>query len=420
MWFSISGVYLLIASVSILSIAIFLKNPLKISNDRKEDLLKLTLILFVLINFSINVVDINGELSFAMVVNRLSLFLSILGSLLFFLYSGGQNKIFNFLFNKKFLILIILAFVIELTSIRILKTPDIDVLGVLKNGPLRVLALQNPYETSATNNKLSDVNFGYYHYAYGPTTIYLFLPFDFIFKDPRYLLIIASMVTAYTLYMIAKLSGQGELVSQLLPLIYLFNPRTFYFLSYVLTDGLIISLMGLALLFLAKNRFKLFSVAVAFALGIKIFYAIPFFFFLKLKALRKPGVILWGFLTLFLIHMPFVLLNFRALYKSIVSINTNPEVFSLLRRAGLTFATLMDRQFHYYPPEKFFVISILLIILIAWIFIPKAKNLANAICGVSVVFVLSVFFGPIGNGNYYSTASGLLLFALASFNLNND
>lgn len=412
-WFSMSGFYLVISTAIILTLVIFTSyKSFPILALAREQTLSIVLLIFILLGFTVTVVDINGELSLAMFVNRFFYFLSFMASMLF-LCSKSKSTIVNKLISKKFLLLLIFAFIIQLTSLRVLKKPDIDVYDVLKNGPLRLLRLENPYRTAVTMPSLEGKNFGYYHYAYGPVTIYLFLPFDFLLGDPRYLLVITSFVTVYTLYNIVKMSGGTKEYAQLLSLIFLFNPKQFYFLSYSWTDGLIVSLVMLALLFYKKNKIDFFGIFLALSLGVKIFYALPFLFFLKMSGLRTKRFVLPGLITLLLVHLPFLIWDYRAIYTSIVKINTDPEVFASLRRSGLTVATFLDRQFHYYPPESFFVLSLFFIVILFWFIIPKSRDIVITISSVSLVFFVSVFLGPIGIANYYYSASCMLLGALA-------
>lgn len=412
-WFSISGFYLVISTVIILTLVVFVSHKsLPVLDLAKEQTLSMVLLTFILLGFTVSIVDINGELSLAMFVNRLFYFLCFMASILFLI--GKSNSAFvNRLVSKKFVLLLVFALIIQLTSLRIVKKPEIDVYDVLKNGPLRLLKLENPYQTVATRTDLEGKNFGYYHYAYGPVTIYLFLPFDFLFGEPRYLLVITSFVTVYALYNIVKMSGGTKEYAQLLSLLFLFSPKQIDFLSYSWTDGLIVSFVMLALLFYKKNKIELFSIFLALSLGVKIFYAIPFLFFLKKPELRTRKFVLPGLITLLLVHLPFLIWDYRAIYTSIVKINTDPEVFASLRRSGLTVATFLDRQFHYYPSEIFFVLSLFFIVILFWFIIPKSRDIVITITSVSLVFFVSVFLGPIGNASYYYSASCMLLGALA-------
>ena len=164
----------------------------------------LVLFIFTIVSFAINAEDINGQLSKAMWLNRIGMFLAPLISLMYF--AKKLNTPFLEKINEhKYLVLLFISLIIQVTLLRIVKVPDIDVYQVLRFGPPRLLSLQNPYKTGATVEELKNTNSGYSHYAYGPTTIFLFLPFDILFGEPRYLLIIANFLCAFALYKISQL-----------------------------------------------------------------------------------------------------------------------------------------------------------------------------------------------------------------------
>ncbi len=415
LWFSVSGFYLLLATLCVLLLVIFNK---KRQTDVKipdyKVLLVFLLLIFAGFSFTNNVVDINGELSLAMWVNRFSLFLICLGPLLY-LFENPKNLIVKFFVLRKYFVILLLFLVAQITILRIVRVPDIDVYQVLRYGPMQLLNLKNPYVTPASVPQLEDIGFNYHHYAYGPTTIYLLLPFDLILKEPRYLLIIASFLTVFCIYKIARKSGYGEEIAQLLSLIFLANPRFIYFLTYSLTDGLIVSLIALGLLFYVNGEKTFMAIALGLALGIKIFYVFPYLFFMKLYELRNPRFILSGLSTVIFVHLPFLINNWQAMYQSIVVLNTKPEFQTMLTRSSLTFATLIDRQFHTFPASNFFIIMTVALVLLLWLILPIANNIYRTLIMVSFVFMVVIFFGPIANANYYFAASTLLLFAFASY-----
>jgi len=413
LWFSVSGFYLVILTVFLLMLIIFAKERFFPVNkiDFKSAFI-IVLLVFSFLSFTLNAEDVNGLLSLAMWVNRFALLLTPLFIWLYFL-RGPTSKILNWLINYKYLLLILISLIVQLTLVRIVKIPDIDVYRVLLYGPLRLISFENPYETGATNPNLLSKNYGYQHYAYGPTTIFLFLPFDFLMREPRYLLIIANFLATFSIYKVAKKFWAESEVSEIISLIFLFNPRLIYFFTYSWTDGLIVSLIFLGLLFFVKREFIRSGVLMSLAIGVKIFYAIPFLFFLKNKAFINKGFILAGLVTFLLIHIPFLLLNWKAMYKSIVLINVGGGTFAQLQRYTLTLATFLDRQYKYYPPQIIFPILIILTAAVFWVLIRSTQNFSKTLAIVSLVFVATLFLGPIANSNYYFTASQILLFAIA-------
>lgn len=413
LWFSISGVFMVLITIFMISILVYQQKFrfTLIKLETKSALLVL-LMIFATLSITANFVDINGVLSKAMLLNRLSLF-SVLILLFFYFIKDFNHPFLKRILRYKFVLIILLSLLIQLTIIRVVKIPQIDVYDVLRNGPIRLLSFENPYETAETVSGLDRVDYKYDYYAYGPSTLLLFLPFDFVLKDPRYLLILANFVTVYAIYKISYKFWGDEEIAQIFSLLYLFNPRLLHFFTYSMTDLLIVGLISVGLLFYSFRRSEFLAIALAFAVGVKIFYALPFLFFLKLKPLASKRFILTGFITGILIHLPFILLNWDAMYKSMVSLNTNGQYWAQLQRYSLTFATFIDRQFMYYPPQNAFPVIIFSLVVFYWLFIKSSNNMAQVLSIVSLVFIVLIFFGPIANANYYFTISSLILFALA-------
>lgn len=413
LWFSVSGFYLVLSTIILLLTIVFSTgNMFTTKKIDFRSMLLIILFIFSILSFTLNVEDVNGFLSLAMWVNRFAMFLAPLAVLLYF--ADKINRPFlNILHKNKYAFLIIISLTIQLTLIRIIRIPDIDVYQVLRYGPPRIMAFENPYETGATNLLLASKNFGYLHYAYGPATIFLFLPFDIILHEPRYLLILANLLAAFALYHISKKFWADDGMAEIISLIYLFNPRLVYFLTFSWTDGLIVSLLFLGMLFFLNRKFIPSGILLALTVSIKIFYGLPFLFFLKNKDFVNRKLILTGALTFVALHLPFVLLDWRAIYKSIVAINVGGEVFAQLQRYTLTLATFLDRQFMYYPPQFIFPLLAIGVAAIFWLVISPRQSLAKTLIIVSLVFITSIFLGPIANSSYYFTASQLLLLAIA-------
>lgn len=411
LWFSISGFYLLIATILILAYLIFSKKEtFELKSFNFKQLLAITYLIFSFIAFTNYAIDIDSELSLAMAANRFLLFLNCLFAISYF-FGSVNNNFFKYIFKKKYLVVLAINLLIFLTVIRVLKVPDIDVYRVLKFGPLRILEFKSPYDAPALNPAVSLSETNYYFYAYGPVSIYSFLPFNIILGDPRYLLVMAIFVTAFSIRKIAKQYGHDLETAELLSLIYLSNPRLIYFLQYSITDILIVSFIALGLFFLSKNKAGLLPIFLALAVGVKIFYILPYSLFLKNKQLLKIRYILIFLAFGFLFHLPFLVNNYESLYQSLFTLNTTSQPFLL--GAGLTFKNLLDRQFHYILPQTVPYVIALFLMAIIWLIKPRSLSIAKTLLIISFAFTLLIFFGPIGNANYYFSASSFILFSLA-------
>lgn len=412
-WFSISGIYIFILSVIIMSIVFKNKNNENILvNFEVGIVLKVLLFFFALLFFTLDVVDINGELSLAMILGRFSVFLCYLFILMYF-FNKPKLSFLKFFHANKFLIILILFAAILFSTIKITKIPSIDVYNVLRNGPLQLLSLKNPYVFTNIDSKYAAPGLSYNYFAYGPTALFLFLPVDLLLKDPRYLIAAAILGTAICLYKIAKNSGNKEEVSQLVALIYLFTPRHISFMTFSLTDDLILFFIAFGILMYQVKKEYVFAIVLSLLVGLKALYAAPLIFLIKNKKLRT-----WKFLTIgsiftFLIYLPFIILNAQALYVSSFLSNINQISNYDLRKQGLTLATLLDRQFHYFPPAIFFPFVETILVIFFWFLLPSTNSMPKALLAVSLVFSVLIFFGPIGNANYYFTASSVLLISFS-------
>lgn len=404
-WFSTSGLYMLLGTILILALCIFVKDSyLNFINIKLEPILITCVIFFTALFSTLGIVDINGFLSVAMWINRLLLF-AVVGLAISYFFQTTTSPLINFIIKYHYRLILLCGLVIYLTAVRIVKTPSIDVYSVLRYSPLKILDLQNPYEITVTTTK---------SFAYGPAAIFLFLPVDLLFQDPRYLLIVSLFVTTGIIYYLAKVTGYTQSVSELLSLMYLFHPKQLFFLTWSMIDSLIIALIAMSVLFIYKKKYWLSGIFIGLMLGIKLLYLPPFLFLLKLQHIRKKEVILGAISTTIFIHLPF-LFNWQALYRSLVTINIGPETLAL-RKAGLTFATFLDRQFHWYPPNQLIYLSVMILFMLLWFLIPKIKTISLALITVSFAFILFIFFGPLGMANYYFTGGSFILLALACLN----
>lgn len=412
LWYSISGVFLYIITTILFVFLIFLKDNVSFFKIDFATLLPVTLFFFITIYFTANYIDIDGELSLAMVINRFAIFAAIFFSIFYF-SSVNNNRVLGFFHRYKFLLIIICSLIIHLTVLRVVKVPDVDLYAILKNGPVDLLMLKNPYETYTYSLTLAPQNFRYTHYAYGPASIYLFLPIDVIFKEPRYLLLIANFITAYCLYKISRGVSKNKQISELLALIFLFIPRNIHFFTLSFTDILITALFAIAMLAVYKKNTALTALGLALLLSVKIFYGFPLLFLLKNEWFRRFRLILLTVALVIAFHLPFFVINPQAMYKSMVDINTSQQTTLFLQQNTTSFGTFIGRQFKFVVPNYFFYFMLIFWIILFWIIFRKNSSLPNTLSKVSFAFMTMLFWGPIAMANYYFFASSILLFSTA-------
>lgn len=352
--------------------------------------------------------DMNGFLSLAMFLERFFLLLVFILSSTYF-FSLRKSGSWQQLIKWRFWLIFIFAFLIRLALLRVHKVPQVDVFYLMKYGPLSLLKginpYVNPYSMSEIKNSWQEP---YEVYVYGPASLFWFLPFSYFLADPRWLIILAELLTALLIrHFLKNLKKDLSILKELLPLVFLFNPLFFRMLIGAHMESLLLMLFFLGLLsFYSKRFWWLAYFWFGTAVAMKWTYGVGLFF-IKHKA--KGRYLIGGLvflLTILLYYFPFLKTNHLALYKSLVLHEISMELDWLLK-ASLTWQTFFFRQFHFLPPLLIWVLPILLIFLILrW----KTKNnpisLSLNMAGSVLAFYL---FSPQGLFNYYMFVSFLLL-----------
>lgn len=404
LWYSTSGVFLFLATVTILALSIFFPQKIKLlARIDYYTSLSLVLILFTIISFTLEASDVNGLQSLAMWGGRILMLAATLVSLLYLIKSS----------KKKFIILLVLSFLIQLSLLRIVRIPDVDIYNIVKYGPLKLIAGQNPYVSPGVDSSKSFSDFHYEYYTYGPASIFLFLPSDILFKDPRYMLIACNFLVAFTLYKIAKLHGQKSEESEMLGLIYLFHPRYPNLLVNSVTDVLIVALIAFALLSLTYKKFWQAGVGLALLTGVKILYAIPLIFLFKYKKLALKTLVISGFLCTAALHIPFLIINSQAFLSSTIFFYMLSSYSLFLPKAVITLAAFLNRQWGYLPPVLVYPIINVVAFGIFWLLIKPTIDLSKTLTIVGFVFLVFLFLSHLALPGYYFVASSFLIFAIA-------
>lgn len=412
LWFSISGFYLFFITLTFLLILIFFNKKFPIDNINYTSCLLLCVFLFSIFSFGLEATDVNGQLSLAMWLNRLLMFLVILLIGLYFFKKPG-NKFLILIYQRKFIILLLMSFLIQLTLLRIVRVPDVDIYNIVKYGSLRFANGISPYDSPGTNPSLQFNQIHYEFYTYGPASVLLFLPFVILFQEPRILLIVCHFIVIYCLYKLSLGSKQTMKEAQLLVLLYLFHPRYPNFLMYSVTDVVIVGLLALAIWLISIKKIKAAAITLALLVGTKIFYGIPLIFLLKYKSLNKMTLIIFGMTTITLIYLPFLLMNPRYLIESTVTFHLLQVHTLELQQRVVTFASFLNRQWNVFPSPIYFLIANISLIVIFWFLIRPTDKLDRIMIVTGLVFITSIFFSQQALPGYYFVGSFFLLLALA-------
>ncbi len=410
LWFTVGGFFLFFTSVFILGIFIFFSDKFKVLP--KVDyytLISFVLILFVLVSFVLEATDVNGLQSIAMWIGRLLMFTSTLVSV-FYIIDAKSVKIFTFIGRNKFIIMLILSFLIQLSLLKIVKVPDVDIYRITKYGPLQLLSGQNPYVSSGGN---------YEAYTYGPASVFLFAPFDFVLHDPRYLLILSNFFVAFALYKISRMYFSRKEEAEILSLLYLFHPRYANLLNSTSTDVVIVGLLALALLGFASKRIYWFGIGLGLLFGVKILYAVPFLFLLKYRNFPFRKTFIAGAVTLLLLYVPFLISNSNAFIYSSILFHFKQTETLFLQKAVVTLGAFINRQWSYFPSSNIFMIVNLITVTLLWLKIKSTNKFDGVLVIIGFVFLICLFLSQQALPGYYFVASSLLLFAL-SFSGKNE
>lgn len=187
----------------------------------------------------------------------------------------------------------------------------------------------------------------------------------------------------------------------------------FYYLTYSVTDAVIVGLLAYGFLSLAHKRIFQLGVALGLAIAIKSLYIIPLIFLLKYKPLSYKKLFLGGLLVLSLTYIPFLLADNYAFIYSTLLYHLSQDYTLYIQKSAITLAAFINRQWGVFPPAFIFPILNLILISILWFMIKSTVDIARTLVLISFVFIISLFFSHQGLGGYYFVGSSFILFALA-------
>lgn len=382
------------------------------SNDRL-DFLPFVLIVFVSLSFAFYggiYQKENFDLIFA---SKILLAIAIFISLL---YTVNLSYFLETIYKVRFFSLLAIAFFIKVSVLITSPTPYVDVFTIQKIAPVALLKGFNPY--SIVYPKLypdeeHDV------YSYGPGVILLDLPSVLLTGDPRFTMVFAEFGTALLLFLMLKKLGPSLLsttrVHEIIPLVYLFNPRSLFILEQAWVDPLIIFLITLFfyLLFSHKRKFISFLVlGVAIATKQYAVFLIPFL--LKGKILKLRDLIVVG-CAFFMLTGPFLFWNAKDFIRDTVLFNTFIQ--------GSRYDSLSLNSLFYELSGKdipvYIVVLIEFLVLIYLFMHQKEKNLSSALIATSTLALTTFAIYRLSFIHYYYFAGSLLFLGIV-FSLVED
>lgn len=282
--------------------------------------------------------------------------------------------------------------------------PWVDIFDTIKLGGLELAKGNNPY--SAVYTKLyPDVVPNYYPYV--PGSILLTLPSTLLFRDPRYVLVLAESLTAIMIWKIASLTfKKGSFNPLLITFIFLSSPVAPYLQIRSLLEPLIFLFLTIAIYAYIKKSKNIFLFLLGILLTIKQTVFILVFFAYKYLKNKKTHFII-PILTYALALLPFALWNLKDLWYDIFKVYLDLKP----RHDGLTLNTLIFNFTQHDVPTYFFLI----IWICVFLFLVRKKEygVKNFLIASSFWYLVFFIFNKYAFAEFYYMIGTLLLISTA-------
>lgn len=308
------------------------------------------------------------------------------------------------IFLLNFALLICVAFISRFLLILASPAPRIDTFDLFRMGPRYLIEGKNPYSQSYTQlyrGVIPD------YYSYSPSTLYLFLPADLLFNDPRYTYLVSDLIVVFLLYKIlSKAKNISNRAKYLFPLIFLYHPSESIILEQSWMDPLIFMMMVLFVYFerYSKELKKFSFIPLAFFFGMRHTMLIisPVFFLFK-KIARKTVFLSLG--AIFLAFLPFAVWNFGDFWDDLVMFYVTYPI----RHDSITLNSFIFFTFGKDLPKT--LMSTLGLLPLALVLIKRPDNWYKFLLGVALLLFAFSFFNKLAFVNHYFLISLLILFA---------
>lgn len=277
--------------------------------------------------------------------------------------------------------------------------PQLDGYQILKHAPLLLLQGKNPYSGNDEYPRIRLADGSMFRipaYSYGVTPLFLLIPFNYLFKDPRYFFILTELLTALIIFKILGGNNNKFYLSYLLPILYYWHPLSLYIILQGFSEPLMLFLLTLAIYYFFKGRIKLSL--VIFSLFINVKQTLLIFPAFLLKKIGKLNILKLILLCL-LLMMPFFFWSpknflkwgfiFALLDRSIVPV----------RLSTLTFNSFYNQiTGHNFP---LFIFVIFWIIIFLFIIKYQKKYYSHVFYASSLFYTAFFFLNYFSYTNYF-------------------
>lgn len=394
------GGFLFILMSFIIFYLVSLGKRIKISQLAAKIIIPLNLAIGLIIGFVFFDQNLNGIHSLAQLTFHLS-YICAIALVVYWLRQALANKPVNTII---FPILIILAFILKISVIRISQQPVVDIFDILQYGPKAVLAGKNPYQKYFGGIIDYPLPSGVKSFiSYWPVAIYILLPFAIFTNDPRYALIFYELILAIFMWKNAKKIPIH--LRAMSPLYLLYFP----FFSTV-TARSFIDLAILLMVFLAFKAQRLNKKIQSgfywgLVVGTKYLYLPPIIvFFDSIKLLKHHLLMLSSFmLTLLIIISPFLSWDQSFIQHTIL--DQIREQFNHLAKFSLSIHGFTWTQFGSLILVRYWTILCVLIYLI----LIRSKFFISIEAKYTVLLFILILFFPQSLGEQYYFLAGSML-----------
>ena len=158
---------------------------------------------------------------------------------------AAGSRPWAWLARRRFALLVAMAIALRMLLLFAAPDPDIDVEVLQRVGAQGFLSGKNPYALVFPSPYQTNAVFD--QYCYPPGTVYAAAAGWALFKDVRTAWLACDLLGALFLYLLARATRpgpEGRMFRELLPLVFLFMPRSLHVLEKAWTEPLAVAALG--------------------------------------------------------------------------------------------------------------------------------------------------------------------------------
>jgi hypothetical protein len=338
--------------------------------------------------------------------------IKLLAAVALLLAASYLSRCAGWIARRRFAGLILIAVALRILMLSSTPSPGIDVFvsqsaagsGLLEGKNVYTMQMPSPYEPG----KLIP------NYGYPPSVIYCNGVSWLLFKDVRAVWVICDVLAALLMYLLAWRFNPGEKgrrLCQLLPLTFLFLPRSLFVIEQSWTEPLVVvSLAGFALAAASGRSPALIGALLGLWLSSKQYVVLAIPAVLKLRRWRATTWICAIAVGLAL-ALPFAIWDFAAMKANIFDFFVKSEGRAdALSLYGLLLALRVQLS----AAVTGVVVALLWIGGIAWFTWKMPRNLAGMLFAAAGMWIFFFLLGKQAFANYFYLVAFTLLLAVAA------